>query len=343
MAQGSWLHRAALAAERGIDRIRPARKSDTPVIDPHRGYSTPEGLVLRGRVLASLRSTAPHPDHGLLDNLKQMAGLFLTDELPGITVCAPAHDVRAVSDEEGYFSLVVPRSAAGDLPGWHEIALEVDGVPASRVGCPVLVTDSRAEIGVISDIDDTMMQTGAYSLALNLWTTFTGSSLTRKVFEDSVVLIDHLSGHGRNPVFYVSSSPWNLHSFLVRVFAQAGLTAGPMFLRDYGLGEGQFITNTHGDHKGAAIDLILEANPGLPFVLIGDTGQHDAEVYLEAAHRHGGRIAAVILREPGPGPDEASRVAMASMKRLGLRVEHGSDFYGLAEALERSGIGPGRS
>ena len=82
----------------------------------------------------------------------------------------------------------------------------------------------------------------------------------------------------------------------------------------------------------------MEANPNLPFVLVGDTGQKDAEIYLEACHRHGGRIKAVILREPAPGADEASRVAMAAMRRLGVIVAHDPDFTEVAVALEREGL-----
>lgn len=182
------------------------------------------------------------------------------------------------------------------------------------------------------------MQTGAYSLAKNLWTTFTGSATTRRVFPDATVLMDHLSDHGRNPVFFVSSSPWNMHSFLEKVFDRAGLVAGPIFLRDLGISEDQFITRGHSNHKGDAIDRIMAANPDLPFVLIGDTGQHDAEIYLEACHRHGSRVLAVILREPGTGADEASRVAMAAMRRLGVIVAHGADFSEVAGVLEREDL-----
>ncbi|KKL26541.1 hypothetical protein LCGC14_2394280, partial [marine sediment metagenome] len=94
----------------------------------------------------------------------------------------------------------------------------------------------------------------------------------------------------------------------------------------------------HGEHKGDAIDRILAATPDLPFVLIGDTGQHDAEVYLEACHRHGGRISAVILREPGRGPDSSSREAMATIRRLGTPVFHGETFEEAAVALQRVGL-----
>lgn len=308
-----------------------------PLLDPYRGYAVPGGMVLRARVLTALRRTAPDPEDSRWRNLRQMASLFLTDEVAGVTVRAVESGITARSDVEGYATFEVP----ADLPaGWHDVEVEVVGVEDSRTACPVLIPDADARLGVISDIDDTVMETGAYSLVRNLWTTFTGSTLTRRVYPDSVVLMDHLSARGRNPVFYVSSSPWNLHAFLDKVFARSGLMPGPMFLRDLGLTKRPNEKRGHGGHKGAAIDRIMEANPGLSFVLVGDTGQHDANIYLDACHRHGGRVKAVVLREPGRGPDDRSRAAMSAIGRMGVVVAHGPDFGDVPAQLRRAGVEP---
>ncbi len=329
------LHRAALGAESAAERLFRRGVPDRPVLDAYRGYGVPGGIVLRARVLAALRRTTPEPGQSRWQNLREMASLFLTREVGDVEVVAVASGASARSDEEGYVTLEI----AGDFaPGWQQIALQIAGDPTSRVAARALVPDPAARLGVVSDIDDTMMRTGAYSLARNLWTTFTGSHESREVFPDAVALVDHLAAGGRNPVFYVSSSPWNLHAFLLKVFDRAGLLAGPIFLRDYGIGEAQFITAGHGDHKGRAIDLILDANPGLAFVLIGDTGQKDAGIYLDAARRHGGRVAAVILREPPRGADARSRQAMAELEGLGIPVIHEPDFARAADRLARGGV-----
>ncbi len=306
----------------------------SPVLDGYRGFATPDRLILRGRVLTASRRTAPLPDQGKYANLRQMLSLFLTDEVAGVTV--QARGLTAVSDGEGYVWLEVPREGEG--PGWHQVETVIVGGQDPPVPFPVMVPSREARLGIISDIDDTMMKTGAYSLPRNLWTTFTGSALTRKVFPDAVVLMDHLHAHGRNPVFYVSSSPWNLHYFLDKVFARAGLVAGPMFLRDFGVGTAAKGGNAHAEHKGAAIERILAANPDLPFVLLGDTGQHDAEIYHRVCERAGGQVAGVILREAGRSLGEEERQKMAAMRNMGVFVHGGADFTGVAEALDRAGI-----
>lgn len=324
----SVLHRFAVYAERLFDRLIPGGRGAAK-LEAYRGYATPEHLILRGRVLTKLRHIRPNKTQGHWRNAKAMISLFLTDEVPGVEVTLSSRDATGVSDEEGYVTLRVPRQAS-DGPGWVELCGEVAG---SVVPFSALVPRSDARWGVISDVDDTVIETGAYSLTRNLWTTFTGNALTRHVFDDSVALIERLSDAGRNPIFYVSSSPWNLYAFLDMLFSQGGLTRGPMFLRDLGISDTQFIAGTHGNHKGRAIDTILAANPGLGFVLMGDTGQHDAEVYRDAIARHPGRIRAVVLRQPGPGPKAASAAAMDEIRGLGVPLFSDRDFTKLTDEI----------
>ncbi len=318
------LARWAAKAERGIERVLIVPRS-AQVIAPYLGYATPDHLVVRGRVLAAQRVDKPHAEQGRMRNLQQMLRMFLTDEVAGVTVTAQG--VTALSDEEGYFTLHLPR---GDQVGWVDITVNAEEISAI---CPVRVAGPEAGYLIISDIDDTIMLTGAWSLPRNIWTTLTGNALTRQVFADAVRLIEVLAEDGRNPVYFVSSSPWNLHDFLQAVFARAGLPRAPMFLRDYGISETQFITGTHGDHKGQAIDALLAAHPDLPCILIGDTGQHDSQVYAAAAERHPGRISRVILRDAGGTGSEEVADGITLLRAAGVVVHQGADFSGATAAL----------
>ncbi len=301
------------------------RRDEPPVLEPYRGYAEPGALVLRGRVLSGLRRRDPVPESSRWANFRQMVGLFLTSEVAGVTVRAGGH--TAQSDDEGYVTLRLPRD--GVAPGWAAPLAEIAQAAHEPRAMPVLVPRNDARFGVISDIDDTMMHTGAHSLLRNLWTTFTGSALSRRVFPDAVALIDRLSAGGRNPVFYVSSSPWNLSHFLESVFHRAGLVPGPMFLRELGVRDGGAIGASHLDHKGAAIDLVLAANPDLGFVLLGDTGQMDAFVYRDAVRRHPGRIRAVILREPVKGSARSSLAALLEIEAMGVPTHYARSFADL--------------
>ncbi|MBD3665075.1 App1 family protein [Sulfitobacter aestuariivivens] len=324
----NFIHGVALRAETIVDSVR-GQRDPRRIIEPYIGYATPDNLVVRGRVLAALRRNKPLPTQSAWINFRQMFSLFLTDEVAGVEVSAES--VSAVSDEEGYFTLLLDRSTA---QGWVDIEVAIVGREGKTL-CPVLIASPDAEYAVISDIDDTMLETGAYSLVRNLWTSMTGNATTRQIFPDAVTFMNEMSQDGQNPVYYVSSSPWNLHHFLERIFDRAKLVKGPKFLRDLGISDTQFITGTHGDHKGGSIDAILAANPDLTYVLVGDTGQHDAFVYRDAIERHPGRIRAVVLREPGPGPDAKSLQAMQAIEAAGVTLLHGPNFEGFAHQLRQ--------
>lgn len=310
----------ARLAERGLERI--GRRSVPPVLEPYVGYETRTGWRLRARVLTSLRRSDPVPDQSRWTNLRQMVSLFVTDEVAGARV--EAAGAAVLSDAEGYVDVTVP-AGSGDgawaaVPARLEDGGSVADLPVRRIGA--------ARHIVISDIDDTMIRTGAHSLWRNLWTTFTGSALTRQVHADAVALMVDLSEAERNPVFYVSSSPWNLHDFLQRIFAAAGLPRGPMFLRDLGVSDGGGIGDGHKDHKGGAIDRILADVPDLPVFLLGDTGQEDARIYRTVIARHPGRVRGVALREPAPGVGRDDAADIAGIEAAGVRCHHGPDFGG---------------
>lgn len=310
------LHKFALSLELGLDRIRRQQKRSR-VIEAYAGYATPTTLVARGRVLTSLRKQNPAVDAAWLTNLREMISLFLTDEVADVTV--RTGETETTSDEEGYFTLSLPRQSA---TGWVPLPVRIEGFE-DETQCFVLVPSPEAKFMIISDIDDTVLETGAYSLARNLWTSMTGNIVNRRVYADAVRLLRDLSEEGRNPVYYVSSSPWNLYSFLTRIFARNDLTRGPMFLRDLGLSEDKFITAGHGSHKGASIQTILEANPTLPALLMGDTGQKDAKIYADVIEAFPDRVKAVILRETNDGSDAVDKSEMLRIRNAGVEVFHG--------------------
>jgi len=318
-----FLHRTAILAETLWDKLPTRHGPRSPYIDPFIGYSTPEHIIVRGRVLDGKPVADLPADSSPWSNFRNMVKRFVTHEVPGIEI--EIAGTRTVSDEEGYFSVHLPRTGI-PTPSLDARFVAFEGVtPIS-----IVETDPAARFGIISDIDDTLIRTDAWSLWRNIFNTMTGNVASRQVFPDSKALVESLHG-GVNPVFYVSSSPWNLHAFLVRLFERNGLVPGPMFLRDLGISERKFIKSGHGVHKGRMIDKILAANPGLPFVLIGDTGQHDPEIYHEAIERHPGRFSAAYFRIPRQGTGTDGSPWIDRIRGLGIDT-HAADAFGTGNA-----------
>lgn len=323
------MHSIAVKAENLIDTFQDDSPPEDLHLQPYFGYSTPDKIIIRGRALEADTSRASNDTPSLVKNLAAMSALFMTKEIEGEEVSLGAS--KAVSDDEGYYRIELPRKSPP--PGWTEAPV-TSARTGETVHHPVLITSPSAKFGVISDIDDTVMQTKAWSTRKNLWTSVTGSVGSRYVFPDTATLLKLMAGSmsGRkNPVFYVSSSPWNLHGFLEAVFTANGVVRGPKFLRDFGIDHTKMVVGTHGNHKGQAIDTILAANPDLPFYLIGDSGQHDPQVYHAAVLRHPGRIKGVYIRTPEDTLDDDEAALLREIKSHGVEIFAGQTFEPLLD------------
>jgi phosphatidate phosphatase APP1 len=271
----------------------------------YRGFGTRELAVVRGRLLEASVLERSLPADTAFRNFRRMLRRFFSREVPEATLKAElgATAVGGTTDDEGYFDLPVPAPALPSREVWQTaevevVSTQVRGLVPTRAAAEILIPGDAAELGVISDIDDTVLQTHVTQTLKMIWVTLFGSAFTRMPFEGTSELYRALaagvSGHADNPVFYVSKSPWNLYDFLVDFMDHHHLPRGPLLLRDIGLREAPPV-----DHKSAALRQLLDTYASLPFVLIGDSGERDPEIYLETAARYPGRIRAIYIRDLG--------------------------------------------
>jgi phosphatidate phosphatase APP1 len=113
------------------------------------------------------------------------------------------------------------------------------------------------------------------------------------------------TGAEANPIFYVSSSPWNLYDMIDGFLAAQKIPPGPLLLRDWDLGR---LNERHARHKGAVIREIFDTYPELPFLLVGDSGQEDPEIYTDLVREHPHRVKAVYIRNVAPNAERMERI-----------------------------------
>jgi phosphatidate phosphatase APP1 len=202
------------------------------------------------------------------------------------------------SDRDGYLDVAVDNP--GLSAGWHEAELVLaDG---TAVGTPVLVVDPDVRLGLVSDVDDTIVETGLTRGLEFLRITLLTEVTERAPLPGAAALYRALvcrSGEAGLPVFYLSTSPWNLHEMLLEFIALRGFPLGPLLLTDWGPGRGNLFRIGAREHKLGLIRRILAEHPGLALILVGDTGQLDPEIYATAARENPGRIRAIYVRRTG--------------------------------------------
>ncbi|HSM10874.1 MAG TPA: phosphatase domain-containing protein [Lysobacter sp.] len=274
----------------------------------YRGYADARGAELFGRVLAEAPQGGPLDTDGWWDNLLNTYRRFDSREVPGVAIRVRFRDaqVDTLSDHEGYYTAAPSTTAAPSDQLWDNAMVSLhDGTLATPQ--PLLQVGEDAGFGLISDIDDTVLHTGITSWKTAAQLTFLHNARTRKPLDGVAKLYQALQhgadGSGCHPIFYVSSSPWNMYDLLEDFMELNAIPCGPLFLRDYGTDPGKFIATPGHEHKLERTRMLIERFPQLRWVLMGDSGQADAELYAEAARSFGDRIAAIYIRDVDPEAD----------------------------------------
>jgi phosphatidate phosphatase APP1 len=261
--------------------------ADPLIILPYLGYGTPRRVRLCGRVLEDEGLPPARDVETRWRNLVAFYKRLESDEVPGARLRARlgARRVEASSNREGYFS--VELDGLSLQPGWHDIDIELVHRPVEATG-RVLVPSPRARFGVVSDIDDTVVWSNVGNKLKMVLALALSNARTRKPFPGVAAFYRALHA-GVNPLFYVSKSPWNLYAPLVEFLKVQGLPPGPLALRDFGV-------RMKKHHKSRAIEEILGTYPRMKFVLIGDSGEEDPEIYAGIVRRFPERIRVIYIR-----------------------------------------------
>lgn len=324
---------------------------DPIAIQPYRGHGSPQMLYLKGRVLEAKAIVNASESDSTWLNVLNMYRRFASDEIPHarLRVRFQGHEFEAMTDDEGYFDLrIEPRQPLQLERVWHEIELvlaqpQVSDQGEVRTVGHVLVPPPKAEFGVISDIDDTIVHTGATDPLTMARVVVLNNPHTRLPFEGVAAFYQALrkggDGTGYNPIFYVSSSPWNLYDLLIDFLNIHGIPLGPLFLRDLGLESDRLIKSGHLEHKLKQIHTILDAHPELPFILIGDSGQEDPEIYRQVVREYPGRIRAVYIRDVSLDERDAAvdRIS-AEIRDTGVELVRVADTVVAAEHAVQRGF-----
>ena len=308
------------------------------MIVPYRGFGRGHELLIRGRVLRPKKITPAAEGERVLRSLLNAWRRFESDELPNMKVRCAYRDVvvETVTDDEGHFQARLAPQIIDPGKLWHQVDLSMQDGKIAAVGY-VQVPSADAEFGIISDIDDTIVQTGATSL-VQMIRSVMQNARARLPFEGVAELYAALH-RDRNPLFYVSSSPWNLYDVLDEYKALNKIPPGPMFLQDYGWDEDTFIHDAHDVHKLREINTILEFYPDLPFILIGDSGQRDPEIYLQVIQAHPSRVRAIFIRDVTADVRDKTVAKIANdVQALGVPMHYVANSKEALEIARKTGL-----
>jgi phosphatidate phosphatase APP1 len=315
-------------------RLRQRGWRDTVV--PYTGYGTSSWVRVMARLL--LRRPEQRPQRvQAIRGWRSFATLPVGGETVIVDVGDRQHEVR--TDRGGYIDAVVEASLE---PGWRSVRLERAG--ADPVDAPVRVLAPDLRFAVVSDIDDTVMVTALPRPVLAAWNTFVLDEYARSPVPGMAVLYERLvTAHPDAPVFYLSTGAWNAAPALTRFLSRNLYPAGPLLLTDWGPTTDRWFRSGQA-HKRSTLERLAREFPDVRWLLIGDDGQHDPEIYGDFVASHPDNVAAVAVRQLSPtqsvlaggtaGPADGS----ASPDRHGRPWMCAPDGAGLARRLSETGL-----
>jgi len=330
------LHRA-FRVDHAILRWRARRAREqgfTAVVIPYTGYGSTTWVRVLGRVLLSRDQQRPEVEPAGARGWRSFTSIPVENAEVEVRIDGTTSTVTA--DRSGIVDQVVEATLA---PGWQRIELTVEG--SAPVHAEVFIVAPDIAFGLVSDIDDTVMVTALPRPLLAAWHTFVVNEHARATTPGMPVLYERLTDqYPGSPVVYLSTGAWNVAPTLTRFLNRNLYPAGALLLTDWGPTADRWFRSGQ-DHKRNNLERLAREFPQIKWLLVGDDGQHDEEIYGHFLGGHPDRVTAVCIRQLSPG----EAVLAGGTTRTGSPANaasvpwrYAADGAGFAEELEDIGL-----
>ena len=308
--------------EKGIDNLIFKVKKQFNLFDPifiypYRSYGFKNTIILRGRVLE--REGIVHSEDtedSFFKNLYRFYKRYESDEIPDVKLEITYRNktYTTTTDDEGFYQLEIPANNPEDQPFWDHYQVKIIDSPLKlkeevKATGEIMLPDSKSNFGVISDVDDTILE----SNITNTWqkiTTLAFKHVGSRVAFPGVAalyrgLVRHSEDKYENPLWFVSGSSWNLYDLLDRFCSEKEIPKAPFLLREMSIEAKKFIKKDSITYKLSHLRPLMKFTDPIKFILIGDSGQKDPEIYQQLAEEFPGRIKAIYIRDVTPDKRDA--------------------------------------
>lgn len=265
----------------------------------------------RGLTLAALREALDLKDIELTPDEQRIFGerarLFLVDHERGKRVFVRIGDRifdAGKSKADGHFSgeVLLNESEAQGFQkptdggnGVIQFAAELPSGDARGYAGDVVLLEETG-LSVISDIDDTIKITQVRDRSATLRNTFVRPF---KPVPGMAELYQNLARSNQAAFHYVSASPWQLGLPLSEFVRSNGFPSGTFALKKFRWKDRSFLSlfADPEKYKPAVIEPLLKRFPNRRFLLIGDSGERDPEVYAALARKYPQQIVGLWIRD----------------------------------------------
>ncbi|MBN1961345.1 MAG: DUF2183 domain-containing protein [Deltaproteobacteria bacterium] len=259
------------------------------------GYGTPNNVYLSGRVLENEGLKSPDSKRSAFKNLVDNVHRLESDEVKGaeIVVILEQQSWQCKTDNDGLWSIEAKNMHPSLTLGTHIVQVYLNTESAEPKGSgEVIIIDNKPSVAIVSDFDDTVV----HSYIGNKWSMAKQALLKnpaqQKPIDGVAAVYQAAAQAGAVAFFYVSGSPQNFYERINDFLNFYKIPTGPLLLKNFGSDP---LFEQEG-YKTKRIDLLMQRFPKLKFILIGDSGEHDPEVYAKTLEKYPNRVAGIFIR-----------------------------------------------
>ncbi len=288
-----WLARLEYRLHAWRERRARAR-GNTPSVAAYPGYGGEDWVRVLGRVLIVPPVPTKHRgEYASVRGWRSFASVPVGYAQATVTIDGVSHDV--VADRGGVIDTVLP---ARLQPGWQPIEMSVEGSDPFETRVYVVGSDLR--FGIISDVDDTAMVTALPRPFIAAWNSFVLDEHARQPVPGMAVLLERLiRDHPGAPMVYLSTGAWNVAPTLQRFLRRHLFPPGALLLTDWGPSHDRWFRSGR-EHKEENLRRLAREFPNVKWMLIGDDGQHDDDLYTAFTSEFPEHVTAVAIRRLSP-------------------------------------------
>jgi phosphatidate phosphatase APP1 len=251
-------------------------------IDLYGGWASQNGGHLYARVHTG---SPPKPDTEGENAAEKLLASIEALELEAAANAAVTIDIpgkgsfETIADNHGFIDFTLPAGMKGPFnPVSMTLVASPDFKSSSANYAVPVWADEPGHLGVISDVDDTLTDSDIPNKTVAGYRTLFHSAYDVKVFpsagETLTSITTSTEGLPVRPLFFLTGSPWNLHTRIASAFAMAGIPKGAFILRRFS----REPVNAY-EFKHPHLQELFEKFPQTKWLLFGDTGEQDPEVY----------------------------------------------------------------
>ncbi len=328
------LHRAARIDDSILAwrHARGVKRGLVPTVVPFAGYGSTTWVRVLCRVVLAKPEDEQEPERSVR-GWRSFTSIPVVSST--VTVRIGETESRVVADRGGLVDAVVEAELP---PGWQEISLSADG--SEPITAPVFIVAPEVRFGILSDIDDTVMVTALPRPFLAAWNTFVLDEHARTPVTGMAVMYDRIMReHEGAPIIYLSTGAWNVAPTLTRFLSRNLYPDGSLLLTDWGPTP-ERIFRSGREHKRTNLLRLAQEFPDIEWLLVGDDGQHDEDLYGDFAANHPENVRAVAIRQLSPSEAVLAGGRSKAEEHSGDSAPwvYAPDGAGLLEQLSQYGI-----